>query len=169
MTIGLYDWSGAINALGSPALAILPIAGMQEHIPDVVYSDGCLYFSTHTCAWASLCYTGHWWPGFFISILNNEAVSDRENLIGTVVFFYGSNLCRRNHLFELRRDVLHQYSLQDEHEFRAGANRGVAGLLRSPLQKYWLACAGITPRSALGRRKLFIPSSTMSYWKSPSN
>jgi hypothetical protein len=35
--------------------------------------------------------------------LERRPVSDRENLVGTVVFF-GGRLCRRDHLFELQRD-----------------------------------------------------------------
>ena len=48
--------------------------------------------------------------------------------------------------------------LQDEYEFRVGANCSAPDLLRSALQKYWLACAGVAPRASPGRCKLFYLS-----------
>ncbi|HEX5517925.1 MAG TPA: acyltransferase, partial [Pseudolabrys sp.] len=165
VTVGLYDWSNAID--GWAVRHYGPIAGAQEHF-QTSFVRWLLYFSPYVRLGEFL--LGTLVAQLYIN-LERRLVSDRENLGWHSRFLCGGHLCRRDHLFELCRDclsnerpecrrkhVLHEHSLQDEHEFRVGTDCGGADLLRSPLQKYWFARAGITPRASFGRCKLLYLS-----------
>ena len=74
--------------------------------------------------------------------IEKRPVSDRENLIGTVVFFAAAvsvivitylNYANLNDGPDVGANIVPQ----DEYEFRFGAHCGVAGFLRCPLQKLW--------------------------------
>ena len=81
VTIGLYDWSNAIDAWAVGHYG--PIAGMQEHL-QTSFVRWLLYFSPYVRL-------GEFMLGTLVAQLyinlEQRSVSDRENLIGTVVFF----------------------------------------------------------------------------------
>lgn len=81
MTVGLYDWSNAIDAWAVRHYG--PIAGAQEHF-QTSFVRWLLYFSPYVRLGEFL--LGTLVAQLYIN-LERRSVSDRENLVGTVVFF----------------------------------------------------------------------------------
>jgi len=81
VTVGLYDWSNAID--GWAVRHYGPIAGAQEHF-QTSFVRWLLYFSPYVRLGEFL--LGTLVAQLYIN-LERRSVSDRENLVGTVVFF----------------------------------------------------------------------------------
>ena len=81
VTIGLYDWSSAIDTWAVRHYG--PIAGAQEHF-QTSFVRWLLYFSPYVRLGEFL--LGTLVAQLYIN-LEQRSVSDRENLVGTVVFF----------------------------------------------------------------------------------
>ena len=81
VTVGLYDWSNVIDAWAVRNYG--PVAGMQEHF-QTSYVRWLLYFSPYVRVGEFL--LGTLVAQLYIN-LERRPVSDRENLVGTVVFF----------------------------------------------------------------------------------
>jgi peptidoglycan/LPS O-acetylase OafA/YrhL len=81
VTVGLYDWSSVIDAWAVRNYG--PIAGAQEHF-QTSFVRWLLYFSPYVRLGEFL--LGTLVAQLYIN-LERRPVSDRENLIGTVIFF----------------------------------------------------------------------------------
>ncbi|HEX5515998.1 MAG TPA: hypothetical protein VFX32_00220, partial [Pseudolabrys sp.] len=143
------------------------IAGAQEHF-QTSFVRWLLYFSPYVRVGEFL--LGTLVAQLYIS-LERRSVSDRENLIGTVVFFtavisvvvitylnYSAIAYLTNGPNAAANMSCTNIVCKMNMNFALAPTAAVLIFLRSPLQKYWFARAGITPRASFGRCKLLYLS-----------